>query len=49
MNSTNGFDLINNLINTILAKCIDYSTIHVKFVDSNTLHANSLYTIQKKF
>ena len=36
MDSTNGFELINNLINTILAKCVDYSTIHVKFVDSNT-------------
>ena len=45
MNITSGFKLINNLTNTILAKCIDYNPVHAKFVDPNTLHAKSLYNI----
>ena len=43
MNSTSGFELINNLNNTILAKCTDYSTIPEKFFNSKTLHAKSLH------
>ena len=31
MNSTSGFELINDLTNTILAKCTDHSTSHAKF------------------
>ena len=31
LNSTSGFELIDNLNNTILAKCTDYSTIHANF------------------
>ena len=31
MNSTSEFELINNLNNTFLAKCTDFSTIHANF------------------
>ena len=34
MNSKSEFQSIYDLNNTILAKCIDKSTVHVKFVDS---------------
>ena len=46
-NSMSGFELINNLNDTILAKCTDYSAIHAKGFDSNTFHAKTLYTIQE--
>ena len=31
MNSTSGFELIDDLTNTILAKCTDHSTSRAKF------------------
>ena len=40
---------MDNLNNTILAKCTDYGTIHAKFFDSNTSHAKSLFTVLEKF
>ena len=34
MNSISGFELIKNLNNTFLAKCTDFSTIHVSRDDA---------------
>ena len=42
MNS--GFELINDLNDTILAKCTDYSA---KGIDSDTLHTKNLYIIRE--
>ena len=44
MYSMSDFEFIDNLNNTIPAKCTDYSTIHAKFFDYKTLHAK-IYTL----
>ena len=42
-------DSVETLQVTFHAKCIEYSTTHATFVDSKTLHAKSLRTIQEYF
>ena len=37
-----GFELANNLWNGILEECIDYSTVHAKFVDSKGITTPSV-------